>query len=92
MPWMAVDRKYEFDGPQGKVSLLDLFEGRQQLVVYRAFFEPASTARRDRQGGVFGTGAARLDPEASQGDRALVGGGAHRSAQQIDLPCCHVRM
>ncbi len=25
MPWLAVDKKYEFDGPQGKVSLLDLF-------------------------------------------------------------------
>ena len=28
MPWMAVDRKYEFDGPKGKVSLLELFQGR----------------------------------------------------------------
>src|SRR5580704_2021282 len=40
MPWLAVDKKYEFDGPKGKVSLLDLFEGRPQLIVYRAFFEP----------------------------------------------------
>jgi predicted dithiol-disulfide oxidoreductase (DUF899 family) len=40
MPWMAVDRAYEFEGPHGKVSLLDLFEGRRQLIVYRAFFEP----------------------------------------------------
>ena len=40
MPWMAVEKKYEFDGPKGKVSLLDLFEGRLQLIVYRAFFEP----------------------------------------------------
>jgi predicted dithiol-disulfide oxidoreductase (DUF899 family) len=40
MPWMAVEKKYEFDGPQGKVSLLDLFEGRRQLIVYRAFFDP----------------------------------------------------
>src|SRR6266852_4902298 len=40
MPWMAVEKKYEFDGPEGKVSLLDLFEGRRQLIVYRAFFEP----------------------------------------------------
>jgi predicted dithiol-disulfide oxidoreductase (DUF899 family) len=39
MPWMAIEKKYEF-GPQGKVSLLDLFEGRRQLIVYRAFFEP----------------------------------------------------
>jgi predicted dithiol-disulfide oxidoreductase (DUF899 family) len=40
MPWMAVEKVYEFEGPQGKVSLLDLFEGRRQLIVYRAFFEP----------------------------------------------------
>jgi hypothetical protein len=31
MPWLAVEKKYEFDGPQGKASLLDLFEGRRQL-------------------------------------------------------------
>jgi len=40
MPWMAVENKYEFEGPRGKTSLLDLFEGRQQLIVYRAFYEP----------------------------------------------------
>jgi predicted dithiol-disulfide oxidoreductase (DUF899 family) len=40
MPWFAVEKNYEFDGPNGKESLLDLFEGRRQLVVYRAFFEP----------------------------------------------------
>jgi predicted dithiol-disulfide oxidoreductase (DUF899 family) len=40
MRWMAVEKKYEFDGPKGKVSLLDLFDGRRQLIVYRAFFEP----------------------------------------------------
>jgi predicted dithiol-disulfide oxidoreductase (DUF899 family) len=40
MPWLAVNKNYEFDGPEGKVSLLDLFDGRPQLIVYRAFFEP----------------------------------------------------
>jgi predicted dithiol-disulfide oxidoreductase (DUF899 family) len=40
MPWMAVEKQYEFEGPRGKASLLDLFEGRRQLIVYRAFFEP----------------------------------------------------
>lgn len=40
MPWMAVEKVYTFDGPNGKASLLDLFEGRRQLIVYRAFFEP----------------------------------------------------
>jgi len=40
MPWLALDKQYAFDGPNGTVSLLDLFEGRRQLIVYRAFFEP----------------------------------------------------
>src|SRR3981189_1599139 len=40
MPRLAVEKRYEFDGPKGRVSLLDLFEGRRQLIVYRAFFEP----------------------------------------------------
>src|SRR5213078_987843 len=40
MPWLAVEKEYEFDGPGGKASLLDLFDGRRQLIVYRAFFEP----------------------------------------------------
>ncbi len=40
MPWLAVDGEYEFDGPNGKLSLLDLFQGRRQLIVYRAFYEP----------------------------------------------------
>jgi len=40
MPWLSVEKKYEFDGPEGNVSLLDLFDGRRQLIVYRAFFEP----------------------------------------------------
>src|SRR5262249_52880384 len=39
MPWVEVEKKYEFEGPNGKASLLDLFEGRRQLIVYRAFFE-----------------------------------------------------
>jgi predicted dithiol-disulfide oxidoreductase (DUF899 family) len=30
----------QFDGPDGKASLLDLFDGRRQLIVYCAFFEP----------------------------------------------------
>jgi predicted dithiol-disulfide oxidoreductase (DUF899 family) len=34
MPWPAVTKEYEFDGPEGKASLLDLFDGRRQLIVY----------------------------------------------------------
>ena len=40
MPWLAVAKDYVFEGPEGKASLLDLFGGRRQLIVYRAFFEP----------------------------------------------------
>ena len=43
MPWMAVEKEYEFDGPDGPASLLDLFDGRRQLVVYRAFYAPDVT-------------------------------------------------
>jgi predicted dithiol-disulfide oxidoreductase (DUF899 family) len=39
MPWQAVKKDYVFDGPDGKVSLLDLFDGRRQLVIYRAFVD-----------------------------------------------------
>jgi predicted dithiol-disulfide oxidoreductase (DUF899 family) len=40
MPWLAVEKQYAFDGPEGTVSLVDLFQGRRQVIVYRAFFEP----------------------------------------------------
>ena len=40
MPIMAVTEDYAFEGPDGPASLLDLFDGRRQLVVYRFFFDP----------------------------------------------------
>ena len=40
MPWVEVDRDYRFDGPDGRTDLLGLFDGRRQLILYRAFFEP----------------------------------------------------
>ena len=40
MPWLAVAKEYQFDGPKGMANLIDLFDGRRQLIVYRAFFEP----------------------------------------------------
>jgi predicted dithiol-disulfide oxidoreductase (DUF899 family) len=40
MPWQAVEKAYQFDGPAGKTSLVELFDGRRQLILYRAFFEP----------------------------------------------------
>jgi len=43
MPWMAVEKEYRFEGPDGPASLLDLFEGRRQLIVYRFFYGPEVT-------------------------------------------------
>jgi predicted dithiol-disulfide oxidoreductase (DUF899 family) len=43
MPWMAVEKDYRFDGPSGSASLLDVFEGRRQLIVYRFFYAPDIT-------------------------------------------------
>ena len=39
-PMMRVEEAYEFDGPDGKATLLDLFEGRRQLFVYNFMFGP----------------------------------------------------
>jgi predicted dithiol-disulfide oxidoreductase (DUF899 family) len=40
MPWQAIEKDYRFEGPDGSASLLDLFAGRRQLLLYRAFYEP----------------------------------------------------
>jgi predicted dithiol-disulfide oxidoreductase (DUF899 family) len=40
MPWTAVEKEYVFDGPGAKATLRDLFDGRRQLLLYRAFLEP----------------------------------------------------
>jgi predicted dithiol-disulfide oxidoreductase (DUF899 family) len=43
MPWMTVEKDYSFEGPNGSVNFLDLFEGRRQLIVYRFFYAPDVT-------------------------------------------------
>ena len=40
LPWERVEREYVFDGPEGKETLADLFDGRSQLVVYHFMFPP----------------------------------------------------
>jgi predicted dithiol-disulfide oxidoreductase (DUF899 family)/uncharacterized damage-inducible protein DinB len=40
LPWEKVDKQYVFDGPKGKVTLADLFDGRSQLIVYHFMFGP----------------------------------------------------
>jgi predicted dithiol-disulfide oxidoreductase (DUF899 family) len=40
LPRVLVDKPYVFEGPNGEASLLDLFEGRRQLLVYHFMFGP----------------------------------------------------
>jgi len=39
----GAEKDYRFEGPNGPASLADLFEGRRQLIVYRAFYAPDVT-------------------------------------------------
>ncbi|GGA03796.1 DUF899 domain-containing protein [Dyella caseinilytica] len=40
LPWVRVDKDYRFDTDQGSASLVDLFKGRSQLLVYHFMFGP----------------------------------------------------
>jgi predicted dithiol-disulfide oxidoreductase (DUF899 family) len=40
LPWEAVTKEYVFEGPDGKETLCQLFEGRTQLVAYHFMFDP----------------------------------------------------
>jgi predicted dithiol-disulfide oxidoreductase (DUF899 family) len=41
LPAVKVEKEYLFDGPDGQASLLDMFEGRRQLIVQHVMFDPA---------------------------------------------------
>src|ERR1700719_2736251 len=41
LPWEIVDKNYVFEGPEGKQTLPELFDGRSQLIVYHFMFDPA---------------------------------------------------
>jgi predicted dithiol-disulfide oxidoreductase (DUF899 family) len=40
LPWVPVEKEYEFDTEEGKKTLADLFEGRSQLLAYNVMFGP----------------------------------------------------
>src|ERR1700741_2955881 len=40
LPMVLIDKKYHFDGPNGRASLLDLFNGQPQLLLYHFMFAP----------------------------------------------------
>ncbi len=41
LPMVKIDKEYTFEGPDGRVSLLDLFDGRRQLIIYHYMFDPS---------------------------------------------------
>lgn len=43
LPWVRVEKNYEFDSTDGKVTLADLFDGRSQLIVQHFMFNPEWT-------------------------------------------------
>src|SRR6266516_1344531 len=47
LPMVRIDKEYVFDGPDGKATLFDLFDGRRQLIVYHFMFDPAWDAGRE---------------------------------------------
>src|SRR4051812_17643928 len=47
LPMVRIDKDYTFDGPGGQTRLLDLFEGRRQLLLYHFMFGPSQDAGCD---------------------------------------------
>ena len=47
LPWVRIEKDYVFEGPHGKVRLVDLFDGRRQLLIYHFMFGPNQTAGCD---------------------------------------------
>ena len=43
LPWVPVEKDYEFDTEEGKKTLAELFEGRSQLLAYNIMFGPDYT-------------------------------------------------
>ncbi|HEX8768585.1 MAG TPA: DUF899 family protein, partial [Jatrophihabitans sp.] len=41
LPAVRVEKDYVFEGPNGQARLVDLFEGRRQLIIYHFMFDPA---------------------------------------------------
>jgi predicted dithiol-disulfide oxidoreductase (DUF899 family) len=61
LPWVRVEKNYVFNGPDGKETLADLFDGRSQLVVYHFMFGPE-----------WGVGCPRCSMGADHFDRSVI--------------------
>ncbi len=80
LPMVKVEKEYVFDGPQGTVTLRDLFEGRRQLIVYHFMFDP--DPERSLQALLLRDGQYRGKPGPSYRQRHFVCGRLARAACQ----------
>jgi predicted dithiol-disulfide oxidoreductase (DUF899 family) len=46
LPWELVSKEYVFEGPKGRTTLAEMFDGRSQLVIYHAMFNPETASER----------------------------------------------
>ena len=42
LPWVKIEKTYVFDGPEGKVTLAELFDGRSQLFIKHFMMGPGA--------------------------------------------------
>jgi predicted dithiol-disulfide oxidoreductase (DUF899 family) len=88
LPWVKVDKNYEFEGPDGKVSLAGLFQGRGQLVVQHLMFAPDWNEACKRCS-FWADGFERMIPHLAARDTTMV---AISRAQQEKLAAFKQRM
>ena len=86
LPMVEVTKDYAFEGPDGTVSLLDLFEGRPQLIVYHFMFHPGLGGRLPELHGGHRRALARVPrPPAHAGHDLRAGvAGAAREARALE--------
>jgi len=88
LPWVKVDKNYEFEGPDGKVSLAGLFKGRGQLVVQHLMFAP-DWNEACKSCSFWADGFERMIPHLAARDTTMV---AISRAQQEKLAAFKQRM
>jgi predicted dithiol-disulfide oxidoreductase (DUF899 family) len=71
LPWVKLDKTYTFDGPRGKQTLADLFEGHPQLVVQHFMFAP-DWSEGCKSCSFWADGFERMVPHLAARDTALV--------------------
>ena len=57
LPWVEVEREYEFDTQDGRKTLGELFDGRSQLLAYNVMFGPGYSPARARVAPAWPTGS-----------------------------------